>query len=810
MFRFFLPAFPVFVVVHLVSNFACASGLDVQRPYEPKDSTQVKRYQAQQKFGTTYVHDYIDLFQVALEQRWAAYRLANPGVEVPEKPVHHRELVLNRHGKLVEDKRHAGLNDIGMVAWRLTLQTPEYPDGRDIILIVNDITIVNGSFSPKEDELFLKASELARSEHIPRLYISVNSGARIGYAKEVLARVRLAWISSNEPWKGFRYMYLTPEDYKWAVDKQVVSASPIEESGETRFKITAVFGSEDGIGVENLKGSGAIAGETSLSYKENMTMTIVACRSVGIGAYLVRLGQRTIQAEHSHIILTGHGAINKLLGKDVYSSSLQLGGPQIMYANGISHMTSINDFDGIRQAINWLSFVPRTRKSPVPILLWNFDDKGVVHAPDTPNRSIDFVPSPAAYDPRWLIAGHKSSTETYDYGFFDRGSFMETLGGWAKTVVTGRARLGGIPVGVIAVETRAVELLIPADPANPSSVSSVTHQAGQVWYPDSAYKTATAIRDMDGEDLPLFIMANWRGFSGGMRDMYDQVLKFGAMIVDALREYHHPVFVYLPPNSELRGGAWVVVDPSINSDMMEMYADPESRGGVLEPEGLVAVKFRRKVKEETMYRLDEKYRSLKDALKNKDISAEEKKQLAQSLSERYDLLHGIYHQFAVQFADLHDRPARMKHKNCIRDVIPWAKARNFFYWRLRRRLAEERIRKEILASNPQLSRQQSGFIMRRWFFDVKGPDSVSLWEDNEAVAVWFASNMDAEGSLAKNSAISRGLRAVRAEGILQAVKDVTANASSETALEAIGALMEKLSPEHKEKLVQGFSQVSSS
>ena len=42
-------------------------------------------------------------------------------------------------------------------------------------------------------------------------------------------------------------------------------------------------------------------------------------------------------------------------------------------------------------------------------------------------------------------------------------------------------------------------------------------QAGQVWYPDSAFKTAQAIEDMNREDLPLFIFANWRGFSGGMR-----------------------------------------------------------------------------------------------------------------------------------------------------------------------------------------------------------------------------------------------------------------------------------------------------
>ena len=40
----------------------------------------------------------------------------------------------------------------------------------------------------------------------------------------------------------------------------------------------------------------------------------------------------------------------------------------------------------------------------------------------------------------------------------------------------------------------------------------------------------------------------------------------------------------LPPRGELRGGAWVVVDPTINPDMMELYADETSRGGILEPE----------------------------------------------------------------------------------------------------------------------------------------------------------------------------------------------------------------------------------
>ena len=185
-----------------------------------------------------------------------------------------------------------------------------------------------------------------------------------------------------------------------------------------------------------------------------------------------------------------------------------------------------------------------------------------------------------------MLAGTTTDNGKWLSGFFDQGSFVEYMAGWGRSVVVGRARLGGIPMGVIAVETRNVERRIPADPGNPESREIVEPQAGQVWFPDSAYKTATAIRDFNvGENLPLMIFANWRGFSGGTRDMYGEVLKFGAQIVDALVDYKQPVFIYIPPEGELRGGSWVVVDPAINPDVMEMYADQDSRGGILEPAG---------------------------------------------------------------------------------------------------------------------------------------------------------------------------------------------------------------------------------
>ncbi|KAG1712262.1 hypothetical protein DVH05_000012 [Phytophthora capsici] len=175
------------------------------------------------------------------------------------------------------------------------------------------------------------------------------------------------------------------------------------------------------------------------------------------------------------------------------------------------------------------------------------------------------------YDPRALLAGKvDEATGKWVSGLMNKDSSSETLDGWTKSVIVGRVRLGGILVGVVVTEVLTPEKNIPADAVIPASQENLMQQAGQVWFPDSVHKTATVIKDFKGEDLPLFILANWRGFSGGQRDMFDEVLKFGAAIVDGFVNYELPVFVYISPFAEQRGGAWAVVDRIINEGIMEI------------------------------------------------------------------------------------------------------------------------------------------------------------------------------------------------------------------------------------------------
>uniref|UniRef100_A0A672N113 acetyl-CoA carboxylase n=1 Tax=Sinocyclocheilus grahami TaxID=75366 RepID=A0A672N113_SINGR len=669
-------------------------GMLINTPYVTKDLLQSKRFQAQ-SLGTTYVYDFPEMFRQC---------------PLPSELLTFTELVLDSQGQLVQMNRLPGGNEIGMVAWRMTLRTPEYPAGREIIVISNDITHKIGSFGPQEDVLFQQASEMARESGIPRIYIAANSGARIGLAEEIRHMFHVAWQDPADPYKGFQYLYLTPQDYKKVSALNSVHCEHVEDEGESRYKITDIIGKEEGLGVENLRGSGMIAGESSLAYEDIITMNLVTCRAIGIGAYLVRLGQRTIQVENSHIILTGAGALNKVLGREVYTSNNQLGGVQIMHNNGVTHTTVCDDFEGVFTLLLWLSYMPKNKSSPVPIL----------SAKDPIDRPVEFVPTKAPYDPRWILAGRPNTKGAWVSGFFDHGSFLEIMQPWAQSVIVGRARLGGIPTGVVAVETRSVELSIPADPANLDSEAKIIQQAGQVWFPDSAFKTAQAIKDFNREGLPLMVFANWRGFSGGMKDMYDQVLKFGAYIVDGLREYRQPVLVYIPPQAELRGGSWVVIDPTINPRHMEMYADKDSRGGVLEPEGTVEIKFRKKDLVKTMRRVDPVYMGLAERLGTPELSVSERKELESKLKEREEFLLPIYHQVAVQFADLHDTPGRMQEKGVITDVLEWRTSRLFFYWRLRRLLLEDTVQRKIQCANSELTDGQVQAMLRRWFVEAEG------------------------------------------------------------------------------------------
>lgn len=123
-----------------------------------------------------------------------------------------------------------------------------------------------------------------------------------------------------------------------------------------------------------------------------------------------------------------------------------------------------------------------------------------------------------------------------------------------------------------------------------------------------------------------------------------------------------------------------------------------TRGGVLEAEGTVEIKYRRKDLLKTMKRLDSVYAGLAEKLGNflnhsfgffnlfdcsrvgfliisiksfllssasPELSEKQCRELESKLKAREEFLMPIYHQVAVQFVELHDTPGRMQEKGVI-------------------------------------------------------------------------------------------------------------------------------------------------
>jgi len=462
-----------------------------------------------------------------------------------------------------------------------------------------------------------------------------------------------------------------------------------------------------------------------------------------------------------------------------------------------------NDLEGVAAMLHWISFVPERRGASLPItrlLREDTFDRDVLY----PASEID-----ATSDPRLLLTGleqkiEQNGVESFQWipGLFDRGTFQEYLGGWAKTIIAGRARLGGIPVGVIIPECRTVTTRIPADPAAPESQERVVIQAGNVWYPDSSYKTACCIRDVNREGLPLIFIINIRGFSGGQRDMYDSVLKYGSMIVDALVEFKQPVLVYIPRKAELRGGAWVVVDPTINENVMEMWCDDSARGGVLEAAGAASIKFRANDQLAAAHRLDPSLGALDEELaKAKSSGADEAKlkSIQEKIKSREKLLLPVYSQLATEFADAHDRPGRMVAKGVISGVVPWSKSRRFFTLRLKRLLREFELARKVIGDRSEVTLQSARTTLKQ-IYEESGEALNHPWSDDAAAQIWMDSP---DGS----AAVDAHLKTERAVTIAQKVENL-GNQDAAAMLRGLMSLIARMSDEgrlaEREKLVSAL------
>ena len=151
----------------------------------------------------------------------------------------------------------------------------------------------------------------------------------------------------------------------------------------------------------------------------------------------------------------------------------------------------------------------------------------------------------------------------------------------------------------------------------------------------------------------------------------------------------------------------------------------------MEPAGIVAIKYRQPELVKTANRLDRVlvglHQQLNAAQRTNNTTAVA--DLAKQIAHRTKNVLGTYLQIATHFADLHDTPGRMAAKHVIHGTVPWRRSRSFFYWRLRRRLAEFALRKHVQdeigggngggngGGKTTTSLEQCSALIKQWFID---------------------------------------------------------------------------------------------
>ncbi len=222
----------------------------------------------------------------------------------------------------------------------------------------------------------------------------------------------------------------------------------------------------------------------------------------------------------------------------------------------------------------------------------------------------------------------------------------DTLERWAgmadaETAVVFDARIGGIPVALLGIESRTV-----ARRGFPPTDGPDTYTAGTL-FPRSSKKAARAINAASG-NRPLVVLANLSGFDGSPESMRGMQLEYGAEIGRAIVNFEGPiVFVVV---SRYHGGAFVVFSKALNP-RMTVLAIEGSFASVLGGAPAAAVVFARDVDARTA--ADPRVTDLEARVR--EASAAERPLLASELATvRQSVRSEMLGKVASEFDRVHD------------------------------------------------------------------------------------------------------------------------------------------------------------
>lgn len=263
--------------------------------------------------------------------------------------------------------------------------------------------------------------------------------------------------------------------------------------------------------------------------------------------------------ENSYMFLTGPKVVKTVTGEDVTVD--KLGGAMVHATkSGVAHFVGETEQSTIETIRELVGYIPSN----------NFEEAPLVNTGDPFDRLEDSLNSIIPENPN----------EAYDvkdviHAIVDDGRFLEVHENFAKNLVVGFAHMGGMSVGIVANQPKAMAGVLDCN---------------------ASRKGARFVRFCDAFNIPLVTLVDVPGFLPGTGQEYNGVINHGAKMLFAYGEATVPKVTVTLRKSY--GGAHIVMScKQLRSDIN--YAWPTAQIAVMGASGATEVLHGRALKEIT-------------------------------------------------------------------------------------------------------------------------------------------------------------------------------------------------------------------
>lgn len=352
--------------------------------------------------------------------------------------------------------------------------------------------------------------------------------------------------------------------YVFAQDFTVMGGSLSETHAKKICKImdqamkvgAPVIGINDSGGARIQEGVKSLAGYAEIFQRNIMASGVIPQISAIFGpcaggaVYSPALTDAIIMTEKtSYMFVTGPKVTKTVTGEDITDEDL--GGATIHSSkSGVAHFRVVSEDEGLMLIRKLLEYLPQNNlEDPIHTVCEDPIDR----AEDTLNTIVPENPN-QPYDVKDVI-----------YQIVDNKEFLEMHRHYAKNIVVGFAKFGGMPVGIVANQ--------------PNFLAGVLDI-------ESSKKAARFVRFCDCFNVPIVTLVDVPGFLPGSQQEYGGIITNGAKLLFAYGEATVPKITITLRKSY--GGAHDVMGcKQLRGDLN--YAWPSAEIAVMGPKGAIEI-----------------------------------------------------------------------------------------------------------------------------------------------------------------------------------------------------------------------------